>query len=603
MKQSKHLAMFILALLASISICSSAYNIQGLSGFKCPGVTKLNSAVRLNEKNEVQCFSINGSDCATFSNDQDCRSFVENKVSKLLPVTCGKKDSGWCKDANKFFFKKWLCNEVTGLKTGIKLSKNGDVQCLSKNGKDCVWGDLGNKLCKKIQHCSKTRKRMKKLTCGKEHAKIWGHTGYNFPTGHWCKKGFAFYFYTGHWLCKSRTGIATPVRLADNGDIECLSNDRRNCFWNVDNSQQCDKTITKYGNKNRNLRCGKHHRRLYRMSGYRRRGHWCSATHKSVYNKSYSLIYIVGGGQPLRVITSLGAGRSAMARLVTKIAPAPSSGNSKSPPHIGKSSNNLGSGRSASQRLTKGRGSFKRPLVVISHDTKRRMIEKHGEDWKQVFKRKFGIFWKFRVKYGNKWKLKLRRKFGDNWRYKLRKKIERFRKNFGQGGFGFRRRSLVRISHETKRRMIERHGHNWKIIFRKRYGIFWKHRVKYGENWQVKLRRKFGPNWRITLRKRIQRFRRTGGGRGFGFRGGLRRRGLIRISHKTKQRMIRLHGVNWKSSFRKRYGILWRWRVKYGANWHVRLRRKFGHNWRITLRKRIKKFRSRIRGKIFVPKK
>ena len=231
MKHAKHLAMFLLANLAIISLCSSAYDIKNLSGFKCPGITKMNFAIRLNEKNIVECFSINGQECATFSDDNVCRNYIESNISNLKPRQCsvGSK-SRWCKEGRKFYFKRWMCHDETGLTTGIRLNTNGQLECISKNGRDCSWGELGNRLCQKVKKCKATRRRIKPLTCGNGHTRVWGHNGYRFAASHWCKKGFAFYFYTGHWLCKRRTGISTPLRLAINGDIECLSKNKRDCL-------------------------------------------------------------------------------------------------------------------------------------------------------------------------------------------------------------------------------------------------------------------------------------------------------------------------------------------------------------------------------------
>jgi len=54
-----------------------------------------------------------------------------------------------------------------------------------------------------------------------------------------CRKAFAWYKYTGDWLCKSKTNINTPVRLSSTGEIECLSIDGVNSTRNATNNEKC----------------------------------------------------------------------------------------------------------------------------------------------------------------------------------------------------------------------------------------------------------------------------------------------------------------------------------------------------------------------------
>jgi len=407
MKHEKHLAMFLVVLIISVSLGSCAYDFKRLNGFKCPGITKLNQAIRLNEKNRIECFSINGNECASFSNDQTCRQFIENHISRLVPVTCGegnRNSSGspsWCIEAEKFYFNRWLCYKETGIKTGIRLSRNGNVQCLSKNGRDCVWGDYGNKICKKIKYCTKTQRRMKRLTCGSEKfKKIWGHNGYLFAFEHWCKKGFAFYFYTGNFLCRKTTGISTPIRLAINGDMECLSNNRRKCIWGVRSNCQCNTLIKKYRSRTTQLRCGKRHKKIYRMTGYRRGSHWCRRSHNLIYKKLISLNYTPKRGCSFEEGSRREEGRNLSYR--------------KRFSRVSRQSTNV----FRTQHRTSQREFRSRP-IRISHQRVIKLRRSYGMQWKRVFKRRYGQRWKLRVKYGRKWKVNLRNMYGHNWRKKV----------------------------------------------------------------------------------------------------------------------------------------------------------------------------------------
>ena len=78
--------MFLVVLLGCITFCSSAYNLKNLNGFKCPKVTRMNQAIRLNEKLEVECFSINGSQCAGFTGERSCRTYIKYNINKLREI-------------------------------------------------------------------------------------------------------------------------------------------------------------------------------------------------------------------------------------------------------------------------------------------------------------------------------------------------------------------------------------------------------------------------------------------------------------------------------------------------------------------------------------
>ncbi len=81
---------------------------------------------------------------------------------------------------------KWQHVENGG-KTLFNLDKeSGDVQCLSYDGKNCLWGfvDAAND-----NAAYSKRDPVIPLKCGEQHLKQWGSTGYN-DTNHWCTKVF-----------------------------------------------------------------------------------------------------------------------------------------------------------------------------------------------------------------------------------------------------------------------------------------------------------------------------------------------------------------------------------------------------------------------------
>jgi hypothetical protein len=437
MKHEKQLALFLVVLIIYFSLGSCVYDIKRLNGFKCPGITKLNKAIRLNEKNRVECFSLNGNECATFSNDRSCRQFLDNNMSRVVPVKCGsgnRNGSGspsWCSEAERFYFNRWLCYEETGIKTGIRLSRNGNVQCLSKNGRDCVWGNYGNKVCRKIKYCRRTQRMMRQLTCGSQKfKKVWGHNGYLFAYDHWCKKGFAFYFYTGNFLCRQSTGMSTPIRLAINGDMECLSKNRKDCIRGVKSNCQCNRLITKYRSKTSQLRCGKNHKKIYRMSGYRKRSHWCRRSHDMVYKKLISLHYIANKNcgyqqsfrrEERRFIshrkrfsrsynqTKNVFRRQTFGRIQRYVRRQP----------IRTSHHHIQKTRQTYGRIQRY---FRRKPIRISLHRIQKMRYTYGPRWKKILKGRYGKMWKLRAKHGRNWKVVLRNRYGSNWRSTCEKK-------------------------------------------------------------------------------------------------------------------------------------------------------------------------------------
>lgn len=74
------------------------------------------------------------------------------------------------------FPTNWEC--VPGYSSPMRLDINKDVQCMSYNTRDCIWG--GN--------CIYTKNivdNIKPLTCGTDHNSKWGGTGYD-NRYHWC---------------------------------------------------------------------------------------------------------------------------------------------------------------------------------------------------------------------------------------------------------------------------------------------------------------------------------------------------------------------------------------------------------------------------------
>lgn len=80
------------------------------------------------------------------------------------------------KKENAASLENWNC--IGSIDSPIKRI-DGDVACMSPDGKNCNWGSCtdGNKKISNPQF----------LKCGEMHKKIWGTTGYDTPD-HWCNK-------------------------------------------------------------------------------------------------------------------------------------------------------------------------------------------------------------------------------------------------------------------------------------------------------------------------------------------------------------------------------------------------------------------------------
>lgn len=92
------------------------------------------------------------------------------------------------------------------------------------------------------------------------------------------------------WYCIDTTEIATPLRLNEYGDIECLSTDALNCHWNEFTKADCLAEVAKYEAELNPLSCGIQHFVLWDMTGYDSPSHWCTTSRailKAIENKSY----------------------------------------------------------------------------------------------------------------------------------------------------------------------------------------------------------------------------------------------------------------------------------------------------------------------------
>lgn len=97
----------------------------------------------------------------------------------LLAIIC--ITAWWQSHIDRFAVETpWLCRRFNGQFSGVRKNAEGDVECLSSDGKNCMWtGDIGA-----CNTTLSTTKSPQPLTCGKMHKAAYGTTGYD--SDHWC---------------------------------------------------------------------------------------------------------------------------------------------------------------------------------------------------------------------------------------------------------------------------------------------------------------------------------------------------------------------------------------------------------------------------------
>jgi len=244
---------------STLLTAKSGLDLMDLSGYKCYGVTRMSTPIRINLSGKIECLSTDGKICAgNFKNDIKCRKFVARNKRLDKPIVCNATDlkdkKHWCYKAKKFFFKKWHCPHETGLPYATKLTKKFKVKCLSPDGKTCFKGEKADTYCQKANVCYRVQKRMKFTRANKypkkQKKKKFPYksvkcTKGDYMSGNWCAKSWAYFRYTSGYLCNSITGLDVAVKLSRNGLVECLSKDGKDCNVNLKSDFECVKSIMK----------------------------------------------------------------------------------------------------------------------------------------------------------------------------------------------------------------------------------------------------------------------------------------------------------------------------------------------------------------------
>jgi hypothetical protein len=186
-------------------------NMEGVCFETFPETNKASYWVETNTDNpgfDINCYGggTPASRCkAECDDNKNCKGFVEVPRGWRGDGGCCTKHSatgtrGYYKDLT-FYTKKGYSNEDQELfrsglddkwrcisDIGVPLRKNaaGDVECMSENNRDCMWGDMAR--CKQLLNWNPPPGQIKPLACGAMHTQKWGGSGYD-NAAHWCRRG------------------------------------------------------------------------------------------------------------------------------------------------------------------------------------------------------------------------------------------------------------------------------------------------------------------------------------------------------------------------------------------------------------------------------
>lgn len=202
------------------------------------------------------------------------------RISSLISSTCAAVGlSVLVAPIEAYDHGAWRC--VGDIATPLRRYWSDDIECASWNGKDCIWtGNMAN--CEAAIEKHKLNvlpTNVLPLRCGDAHKGKWGGSGYN-----WCAKASSLipeYAPQRPWECID--GINVPVRVNHWGDVECMSGNRRDCYWQGSQAQ-CEQLIKNPPKAQIPLDCADDHATEWGRAGYDVNNHWCkrSAEHFGV---------------------------------------------------------------------------------------------------------------------------------------------------------------------------------------------------------------------------------------------------------------------------------------------------------------------------------
>lgn len=170
----------------------------------CPNKTGLNVAIKLNRNFELSCLTQDGKKCYENKDAQkycEKANYCPDYKKKITKMKCTDENiratlNNWCKTGFAYFRKddNFYCADKLKTPYALKLSKNGNVQCLSNDGKTCLSNLNSFESCldAQIKNTDAGAKSPTTISCGKQLLKLTDKTGYD-TEGSWCREGLKFF--------------------------------------------------------------------------------------------------------------------------------------------------------------------------------------------------------------------------------------------------------------------------------------------------------------------------------------------------------------------------------------------------------------------------
>lgn len=187
----------------------SLENTNFVGNWNCNAMKDIGIIIRYYHGN-IECLSTNAIDCIWGAKFDECGALVSLFGFDKYILACGemhKRIHGtigygfpnhWCEKAAKRYYpfvkhpitSSWRCDLLKLLGVIVRYV-DGDIECLSHNGKDCIWNTT-HENCLFLTKDEQQLNLINCLRCGEMHNEKYPGPGYNIPN-HWCAKALKLY--------------------------------------------------------------------------------------------------------------------------------------------------------------------------------------------------------------------------------------------------------------------------------------------------------------------------------------------------------------------------------------------------------------------------
>lgn len=181
-----------------------------LGNWNCNAMKDIGTIIRYYH-GDIQCISTNSVNCIWNAKLEECGTLVSLFGMDKYALSCGEMHmrihgtfgygypDHWCEKSARRYFpfikhpitSSWRCDLLKNLGVIVRYI-DGDIECLSHNGKDCIWNTTIENCLLLTQDKQQLRDLVHSLRCGEMHNEKWPGPGYNIPN-HWCSKALRIY--------------------------------------------------------------------------------------------------------------------------------------------------------------------------------------------------------------------------------------------------------------------------------------------------------------------------------------------------------------------------------------------------------------------------